>query len=202
MEFMKEMIKPLKLDLQFFADGDDTPKDPPGDSGGDKGDERTPEEIEFDKKVESESDRKLASAKRKWEQEQEVKTQKAIEDALAEHQRLSKLSDKEQQEEKLTQREKRVAEQEAEIARKNLRSDAVDDLQSKGLPNEFADFLLGEDAGSTLENINKFKTAFDESVNAAVKEKLRQDTPKAGGLGGGSKGPSVAELAKESRLIK
>ena len=193
---------PLNLDLQFFGGSDDDQEDPPGDSGkGDK-DEKTPEEIEFDKKVEAEADRKLESAKRKWEKDQETKTQQLIKDALKEKERLSKLSEKEREEEQLTQREKEIAEREAEIERKILRSEAVDDLQEKGLPSEFADFLLGEDAEKTLENINNFKKSFDEAVNTAVKEKLRQDTPPAGGGIGTGKEPSVAQLAEESRLIK
>ena len=52
------------------------------------------------------------------------------------------------------------------------------------------------------ENINTFKIAFDSAVNASVKEKLRQDTPKTGGASFGGTTPSVAELAQESRIIK
>lgn len=172
----------LPLNLQFFAESDPDPQDdPPGDSGkGDK-DERTPEQIEFDKKVEAEADRKLESAKQKWEKDQESRTQQLIKDALEEKERLSKLSEKERQDEVLTQREKDLEKRAADIERKELLADAESDLREKELPTSFAEVLLGEDAEKTLENINNFKTAFDEAVNGAVKEKLRQDTPPAGG---------------------
>src|SRR5699024_3024143 len=152
--------------------------------------------------VDREVSKAVQSALDKREPKHKEDMQKAIEDAIAEKERLSKLSEKERQEEQLTQREKQIAEREAEIARKELKADAIADLNEKGLPSGFADILLGEDAESTLENINTFKTAFDSAVNAAVKEKLRQDTPKTGGASFGGTTPSVAELAQESRIIK
>ncbi len=192
----------LPLDLQYFAE--ELPPNPPGDSEkGEGGEEKTPEQIELEKKIEAESDRKLASAKKKWEKEQETKVQEAIKKALEEKERLSKLSEKERKEEELSTREKEIADRLAEIERKELRADAIADLSDKGLPSDFADILLGENAETTLENINKFKTAFDEAVNEAVKAKLRQDPPPAGGGGmGSSKGTSVKDIAAESRLIK
>ena len=152
--------------------------------------------------VDREVSKAVQSALDKREAKHKEEMQKAIEDAIAEKERLSKLSEKERQEEQLTQREKEIAEREAEIARKELKADAITDLNEKSLPSEFADILLGDDAETTLENINTFKTAFDSAVNAAVKEKLRQDTPKTGGASFGGTTPSVAELAQESRIIK
>ena len=152
--------------------------------------------------VDREVSKAVQSALDKREAKHKEEMQKAIEDAIAEKERLSKLSEKERQEEQLTQREKEIAEREAEIARKELKADAITDLNEKGLPSEFADILLGNDAETTLENINTFKVAFDSAVNAAVKEKLRQDTPRTGGASFGGTTPSVAELAQESRIIK
>ena len=152
--------------------------------------------------VDREVSKAVQSALDKREAKHKEEMQKAIEDAIAEKERLSKLSEKERQEEQLTQREKEIAEREAEIARKELKADAITDLNEKGLPSDFADILLGDDAETTLENINTFKTAFDSAVNASVKEKLRQDTPKTGGASFGGTTPSVAELAQESRIIK
>lgn len=188
----------LKLDIQHFADEG-------GQEGGEGEQEAeavtlTPEELQ--KKIESESDRKLASALAKKEAEWEAKQQEAIQKAIEEKERLSKLSEKERKDEELSKREKELTQRLAEIERKELLADAVTDLSEKQLPSSFAEILLGEDAEKTLENINTFKKAFDEAVNEAVKEKLRQDTPKVGSGGLGSKSsPSVAELAQKHRLI-
>jgi len=189
----------LKLNLQFFSEDE-------GEEDVETTENAQEEEQENTTFTRSEVDREVSKAVQSALDKREAKhkedMQKAIEDAIAEKERLSKLSEKERQEEQLTQREKQIAEREAEIARKELKADAIADLNEKGLPSGFADILLGEDAESTLENINTFKTAFDSAVNAAVKEKLRQDTPKTGGASFGGTTPSVAELAQESRIIK
>ncbi len=188
----------LPLNLQFFGGNDGEGEGDEGEGSEGEGSEGAEKfeltQEELDKKIEAEADRKLNSALEKKQKEWEAQQQKAIADALAEKERLSKLSEKEREEEQLTQREKKIAEREAEIARKELLSDTKSDLTEKKLPGEFADILLGEDAESTLENINNFKKAFDEAVNTAVKEKLRQDTPPAGGGGLGKGTNSIADL--------
>ena len=199
----------LPLDLQFFADGGEgTGQGADGGEGGQQGEQGDGEGGEGNEKTftQSEVDRKISKAVAAFEENQKPKQQEAInqavKDALAEHQRLSKLSEKEQQEEQMTKREKEIAEREAKIQRAELRSEAIEDLHKKELPSKFADFLLSDDAESTLENINTFKQAFDEAVNAAVKEKLRQDTPPAGGGGNRiNNNKSKAEMAKKARII-
>lgn len=98
-------------------------------------------------------------------------------------------------------REQEIQERLRQLELKELKADAVADLSSKGLPSEFADFLLADNAEKTLENINNFKQAFDAAVNEAVKEKLRQDTPRVGGTAG-STSISIKDLAQKHRVIK
>lgn len=192
----------LKMNLQHFADENTSETENVETTENQEQEEQdnaTYTRSDVDREVSKAVDKAL---KRREEKHQE-ELQKAIQEAIDEKERLSKLSEKERQEEELTQREKEIAEREAKIQRAELKADAVSDLQEKGLPAEFAEILLGEDAEKTLENINNFKTAFDKAVNDAVKEKLRQDTPPAGtGTFRSGKAPSVAELAKEARLIK
>lgn len=201
----------LPLNLQFFGgdgggDGDDSGTnggENPGKNGDSPEDNKKIEltQEELDKKIESEADRKLNSALQKKQQEWDSQLQEKIDSALEEQKRLSKLSEEERKNEELSIKEKKLLEREAEIARKELLSDAKDDLVEKGLPTSFAEVLLGENAEKTLENINNFKTAFDEAVNAAVKEKLRQDTPPAGsGLGKGTN--VIAELRNKQDQSK
>lgn len=149
--------------------------------------ELTPEELQ--KKIESESDRKLAKVLERKQKEWEQQFQERLEKEKKEAERLAKLSEKERKEEELRKREEEIEKRLRELEMKELKADAVADLNSKGLPSEFADFLLAENAEKTLENINNFKQAFDAAVNEAVKEKLRQDTPKVGG--------SVSGISKE-----
>ncbi|MGF7014249.1 DUF4355 domain-containing protein [Ornithinibacillus bavariensis] len=199
--------EPLKLNLQFFAesgDPQDPPADPPADPPTDpKKLELTEEELQ--RKIESESDRKLASALSKKQQEWDAQLQTKIDEAIKEQKRLSKLSEEERKNEELEQREKDLQKRLAELERKELRADAVADLKEKGLPSEFADFLLAENAEKTLENINSLKKTFDDAVNAKVKEALRQDTPPAGGSSLTNKNPFSKEhfnLTEQGRLLR
>lgn len=176
--------KYLRLNLQHFSDKEDTEEQAQEENNEQEQDEQdnkiTLTQEELDKKLESESDKKLEkalkTAKEKWEQEY----QERLEYEKKEAERLAKLSAKERQEEELTKREEQLEQRLKDLERRELKSDAVADLKEKGLPAEFADFLLGEDAEETLENINNLKKTFDDAVNHAIKEKLKQDVPDAG----------------------
>jgi hypothetical protein len=195
-----EYKKLLNLDLQMFADNPppvDPPNDPPNDQPANLPKlELTDEELQ--KKIEAESDRKLALAQKKWEASLEQK----IKEAQKETERLAKLSEKERKEEEILKREKDLEERFLDLQRKELKADAVAVLSEKSLPASFADYLLGEDAEKTLANINEFKTVFDNAVNEAVKGKLRQETPKAGGSSLNNKNVSLKDLADQARIIK
>src|SRR5699024_12401302 len=75
--------------------------------------------------VDREVSKAVQSALDKREAKHKEEMQKAIDDAIAEKERLSKLSEKEREQEHLTQREKDIAKREAEIARKELKADAI-----------------------------------------------------------------------------
>ena len=188
---------PLRLNIQFFAEGD-------GDGDGKEGEQEenvTLTAAELQKKIDAETDRKLSKVLEKKQKEWEDKQDAAIQKALEEKERLSKLSEKDRKDEELSKREKELAERAAEISRKELKADAVEDLTEKGLNPKFADFLLAEDAEKTLANINAFKEIFDEALNQAVKEKLRQDSPKDNVTGKSKASTNYRELANEARKI-
>jgi DNA repair exonuclease SbcCD ATPase subunit len=186
----------LKLDLQMFADDPEPTPDPEPQPEPEDKLELTAEELQ--KKIEAESDRKLAKAQKKWE----ATLEERIKEAQKETERLAKLSEKERKEEEISKREKDLENRLLDLQRKELKADAIAVLSEKSLPANFADFLLAEDAEKTLANINEFKTVFDNAVNEAVKGKLRQETPKAGGPSLANKNVSLKDLAAESRIIK
>ncbi|AVO22582.1 DUF4355 domain-containing protein [Aeribacillus composti] len=207
-----ENILPYKLNLQFFAEpgeggepGGDNPGAEPGQGG--KGEpevlELTPEELQ--RKIDSEADRRLDKVLKKKQQEWEEKFRERLEQEKKEAERLAKLSERERKEEELRKREEELQERLRQLELKELKADAIADLNNKGLPAEFADFLLADNAEKTLENINNFKHAFDKAVNEAVKEKLRQDTPPAGGGQISNKNPFSKEhfnLTEQGKLIR
>lgn len=188
---------PYTLNLQFFAEevGNDNPQDQEGNlddqqQNEDKNEDKivlTAEELQ--RKIDSETDRKLEkalkTARAKWEKE----FQEKLEQEKREAERLAKLSEKERKEEELRKREEELERRLRELERKELKADAIGVLTEKQLPTQFVDFLLGEDAEKTLENINSFKEAFDKAVEEKVKEALAGTPPK--------KNPTPNTITKE-----
>lgn len=95
---------------------------------------------------------------------------------------------KEQEDEKLKQRE-------ADLARRELKADARSVLEDKEVPAEFLDMLLGRDMKETKANVDTFKTAFDAAVQAQVEKRLVGKTPQTGN------GGAVSEAAVMSAEI-
>lgn len=194
MEFKKDQYKPLKMNLQFFAEPDDDPKpdDEPTPEDDPKKVEFTEEELQ--RKVESESDRKLQSALEKERKKMREELQKELAEQKKEAERLAKLSAKEREEAEFKKRQDALDQREQELQKKELKAQAVSELHDKQLPSSFADFLLADDGEKTFENIGHFKKAFDEAVEGAVTERLKGDAPKAGN--GGNDSYSLKDLSK------
>lgn len=95
---------------------------------------------------------------------------------------------KEQEDQKLKQRE-------ADLARRELKADARSVLEDKEVPAEFLDMLLGRDMKETKANVDTFKTAFDAAVQAQVEKRLVGKTPQTGN------GGAVSEAAVMSAEI-
>src|SRR5690625_7886562 len=95
METMKKAINDsLKLNLQCCEEGEGEGEgNNTGNSGEGDGEEVKLSAEELQKRIESESDRKLAKVLEKKQKEWEEKQQEAIQKALEEKERLSKLSE-------------------------------------------------------------------------------------------------------------
>ncbi len=132
---------------------------------------------ELDKKLQSEADKRvqeaLNTAKSKWEKEWTGKLEKAKTEA----ERLAKLSADEKKAEEDRLRAEELAKKDRELTVRELQLEAVDELNKRKLPVDFAKILLGETAEDTLEKIKLFETAFREAVQAEVDSKLKGRTP-------------------------
>lgn len=104
--------------------------------------------------------------------------EQAIEDTKKEAKRLSELSKEERDSEEYEKLKQELADNKAKVARMELESDTIENLKEEGLPIEFKSFLIGENAESTLENINLFKPLFLDAVQAEVEKRLKGRTPK------------------------
>lgn len=192
----------LPLNIQFFAEPPANPVEPPADPA--PPEDVTLTQAELDKKIEAEADRKLAKAleKKQAEWQSQLEEKLAAERKTAEE--YAKMTAKEKEDaaykSKLSELEKR----EQEINKRELLTQVEADLKDNSLPVSFASSLLTVgDNEQIKEAINAIKKDFDEAVNEAVKGKLRQDTPPAGGgINSRTTVPSKAEMARNARIIK
>jgi hypothetical protein len=202
----KKQFEPLKLDLQYFAEPNDPPSDPPNP---DNPPSDPPAKIELSakelqKKIEAESDRKLAKALEKKQKEWEEQLDQRIADAKKDAEQYAKMTQKEREDAEYKKRLEALDKRERELNTKQLRSEVETDLKDEGLPAAFADSLIKlEDNEKIKEAVSSIKEEFDAAVNNAVKEKLRQDPPETGGSKiNNSSHTTKAEMARKNRIIK
>lgn len=185
----------LPLNIQFFADPVD-PVDP-----------TPPEDItltqaELDKKIEAEADRKLAKALEKKQAEWQTQLDEKLAAERKTAEEYAKMTAKEKEDAAYKSRLSELEKREQELNKRQLLTQVEADLKDNSLPVSFASSLLTVgDNEQIKEAINAIKKDFDEAVNEAVKGKLRQETPPAGGgkpdTSVGSKFAQSANKAKD-----
>jgi hypothetical protein len=202
----KKQFEPLKLDLQYFAESNDPPTDPPNPEDPPSAPpakiELSAEELQ--KKIEAESDRKLAKALEKKQKEWEDQLDQRIADAKKDAEQYAKMTQKEREDAEFKKRLEALDKRERELNTKQLRSEVESDLKDEGLPAAFAESLIKlEDNEKIKEAVSSIKEEFDAAVNNAVKEKLRQDPPETGGSKiNNNSHTTKAEMARKNRIIK
>ncbi|OIU71046.1 hypothetical protein BHE18_08335 [Rossellomorea aquimaris] len=202
----KKQFEPLKLNLQYFSEPNDPPADPPNsdDPPSDPPAKLELSEEELQKKIEAESDRKLAKALEKKQKEWEDQLDQRIADAKKDAEQYAKMTQKEREDAEFKKRLEALDKRERELNTKQLRSEVETDLKDEGLPAAFAESLIKlEDNEKIKEAVTSIKKEFDAAVNNAVKEKLRQDPPETGSSKiTNSSHTSKAEMARKNRIIK
>src|SRR5699024_2872088 len=173
---MNKKYKVLPLNLQFFAEegGGGKERDPQGEPNPDQKDDGKKSiqltEEELKKKIEAESDRKLASALEKKKREWEQQLEKKIQDARKDAEEYAKMTQQERQEADYKKRLKKLEERERELNNRELLVQIESDLEEKELPKAFAKSLLTvQDNEKIKESIGEIKQAVDNAVNERVK---------------------------------
>lgn len=129
-------------------------------------------EDEVAEMLQQETDRRVTQALAKQ------KAQFEKDKAVAE--KLKDMDEAQRKEYDLDQRLKAVKEREKEMALKENRMEASNVMLKRGLPLEFVDYLVADDAETMLDNINKFEGAFNAAVQVAVNKKVSTPSPGSG----------------------
>jgi len=116
--------------------------------------------------LQREVDRRVTSALKK----QETKFKEA--------RRVEQMNEQEKYVYQLEQREKEVAEKEAQLALAEMKNTTSKILADKGISLSLVDLVVNTDADVTNANIKLLEKAFKESVKAEVQKRLGTDVPK------------------------
>ena len=100
------------------------------------------------------------------------------EKAAKEAERLSKMSEEERLKAELEIERKKIAEERAELNRTKLLQQTQIELSNREIPREFAEWIVADDAGTTLERINSLKKLWDNALDNGLNVKLAGRAPK------------------------
>lgn len=137
-------------------------------------------QAEFDRRVQKAVNTAVTNAQAKW---------KALtDDKLSEAEKLAQMTKEEKAEYKASKLEKELE----ELKRQNARSDMAKTARKMladeeiNIPDELLVNLVAEDADGTKKAVEAFSKMYKGAVQAAVKEALKGNSPKAGTGGKGT----------------
>lgn len=179
-----------EMNLQLFADegleeGTEENTEE-GQEGAEESKTYTKEEV--DTMLQKEADRRVSAALAKQE--------KKLENKLKEAEKLRNMDAEQKREYELEQRAKQIEEKEKEFALMENKIECNKILSNRGIPADFVDYVVAEDADKMMENIKTFEKLFKSAVSDAVNEKIEKKTPT--GSGSKQKGLSRDEFKKMS----
>ncbi|OCZ53801.1 DUF4355 domain-containing protein [Dehalobacter sp. TeCB1] len=146
---------------------------------------------ELAQQVQEQVQKSLAAEKEKWEKDSESKVTAAVAAAQEEAVKMAKMTDDEKAKAALAKQQADIDAKAQALTQKEIRMDAAAVLTEKKLPAEALDFVVGNDAKTTTENIDKFAKVFNDAVQKSVEDRLKGTTPSGGGGSG-----SAADTSK------
>lgn len=133
---------------------------------------KTYTEEEVQALLQKEADRRVSSALKKQ--------QKDFENKMAEAERLKSMDEAQRKDYEYNQKLQELEKRERDFTVAQNKLEATKVMANRGLPVEFVDYIVAEDAETMLENINVFERAFKSAVSDAVSKKISAPSPKNG----------------------
>lgn len=166
--------------------------------------EQTYKPFESQAELDSYTDKKIAkaleTARSKWNDELESKLQEKEDEAK----RLASMSAEDRAEAKLKAREDDLNKREHELQMEKYRIEAQKQLSKYKLPADFVEFVLTDDADTTLGRIKQLASHIDNLHKKWADELSNTNSPKenAGFQTGNMSASDMASFAEKNRLIK
>lgn len=197
--------------LQLFGEGEGggASGEPAGDATGATGTQTEPisfddylaqgGQAEFDRRVQKAIQTAVSNAQKKW--------QTMTDGKVSEAEKLAQMTSEEKAEYRAKKAEQELADLKRQIALGDMAKTARKMLSEENItvPDEIIMNLVSDDAEKTKSTVESFAKVFKEAVQAAVKESLKGNPPKAG-TGGASAVTreqilAVKDRAERQRLI-
>lgn len=125
---------------------------------------------DFEKALQSETDKRVSQALEKQERKNQAKIKEA--------ERLAKMSEEQRYNYELESREKAIQEKEEALALAENKAEAAKQLAAKGISANLVSLVVAKDADTMLDNITLLENEFKASVKAEVERRLTTSTPK------------------------
>lgn len=135
---------------------------------------KTYTEAEVQALLQQEADRRVSSALKKQ--------QKQFESKMEEAEKLRTMDDNQRKEYEYQQKVQELERREHEFTITQNKLEATKVLSARGLPVEFVDYIVADDAETMMENINTFEKMFKSAVQDAVAKKISSPSPKNGSV--------------------
>lgn len=136
-------------------------------------------EEELEKRLQSESDRRVAEALKTHSAKINKEVAERIQKEREEATRLAQMSEEEKRAELDRKREQQLSEREQSIHKKEMTLEAVKILDEKGLPVSFAETLIGDNAEDTMARIGKFEKEWNAALDKRIADRLKGKAPQA-----------------------
>lgn len=141
---------------------------------GAQGTEKTYTESEVQALLQAEADRRVSSALKKQKKE--------FENKMAEAEKLKNMDETQRRDYEYNQRLEQLEAREREFALAQNKLEATKVMATRGLPIQFVDYIVADDAETMMDNITAFEKAFKAAVADEVSKKIAAPAPKVGSV--------------------
>ena len=136
---------------------------------------------ELEKRLQSETDRRVSMAIAKREEAMKEEMMAQIEKERKEAEELAKLSEKERAAKELELKEQELEKERKIFYRERLELQTSKELDKLGLPISFTEYVIGEDAEVTHDRIKEFHELWETELERRRIESMKGKTPTIGG---------------------
>lgn len=128
--------------------------------------------------TQADMDKVIGERLKKAEAKKQTEIDLAVKRAMAEYDRKAKMTEAERAAEASKQREDELTKREHELAVRENRNRAIEELRKKNIPVSLVDHIATADADETDDNIAAFEQDWTNALAEAVKDAARGSAPR------------------------